>query len=264
MARMRVHVAERHPANLKVPIQLPEQNMVQNSSFPSMVPSTRRIRIIVADPYPVIVHGLRKMIEDDPRFQVVSEASTLLSFRKKLIAERPEVALLDWQMASQDLETTTSLLQCHTRATSIIFLTISENSDRKREMISLGARAFVSKWCSAGRLRTAVSKVCTERARFKAEVAASDVPMRPPNSSVIGTEHRTKHLTQRERQIIPLVCSGMKNKEIALRLGISESTVWHHLTAVFTKLQVGDRLGLVAFAYGHLVFPAPEARWPFS
>ena len=64
-------------------------------------------------------------------------------------------------------------------------------------------------------------------------------------------EQRVQQLTKRERQLIPLVCGGLKNKEIAQQLGIAESTVWHHLTAVFTKLKVEDRLGLAAFAFSH-------------
>ena len=58
----------------------------------------QRTRVLVADPYPVIVHGVRKMLEDDPRFEVIAEASTMPSLQKKLIAERPEVALVDWSM----------------------------------------------------------------------------------------------------------------------------------------------------------------------
>ncbi len=73
----------------------------------------------------------------------------------------------------------------------------------------------------------------------------------PPPSDTDSEPERIKHLTYRERQLLPLVCSGLRNKEIAQRLGISESTVWHHLTAIFTKLKVEDRLALVAFVYRH-------------
>ena len=59
--------------------------------------------------------------------------------------------------------------------------------------------------------------------------------------------------------MLPLVCRGLKNKEIALQLGISESTVWHHLTAVFKKLEVEDRLGLATFVYGQrMVLPETQ------
>jgi two-component system nitrate/nitrite response regulator NarL len=232
----------------------------KNSTHSHVAPA-RRTRILVADPYPVIVHGVRTMVEDDPRFQVVAEASTLPSFRKKLMSGRPEVALLDWALASQDLECTTALLQSDLHSAAIIFLTVSENTKQKQEMLRLGASAFVSKWCSGRRLRSAVWTACTERIPPKTAPAEASLADSCPAPPVAGPEQRIEKLTRREREMLPLVCSGLKNKEIALELGIAESTVWHHLTAVFTKLQVDDRLGLAAFAYSHrLVLPAKQSH----
>ncbi len=219
-------------------------------SFPS--PLSRRTRVIVADPYPVIVHGVRTMVEDDPRFQVVAGARSMQSFQKKVITERPEVGLVDWAMASQDLATTTSLLNFGLHSTSIIFLTVSENSPEKQEMLRLGARAFLSKWTSARKLRTAVLKATDGPPPLKNSAGgalANGLPIPTPAST--DAEQRITRLTRRECQLLPLVCGGLKNKEIALQLGVSESTVWHHLTAIFTKLQVEDRLGLATFAYCH-------------
>jgi DNA-binding NarL/FixJ family response regulator len=209
----------------------------------------------------VIVQGVRKILDDDSRFQVVAEASTFPSFRKKLLAVRPDVVLLDWHLASQDLEVTTALLQAELHGASMIFLTVSGNSPEKRKMLRMGARAFVSKWCSAGKLRSEVSRFCNGAASLetvRAEVLAASSC---PGSFVANPGERMKQLTHRERQLVPLVCSGLKNREIAVRLGISQSTVWHHLTAVFTKLQVEDRLGLAAFVYGHRLLSAgPQSR----
>lgn len=223
----------------------------------SLAPLPRRTRVIVADPYPVIVHGVRKMVEDDPRLQVVAEASNMLAFRKKLIAQDPEVALVDWSMAYQDLSVTMELLQSDRHSTSMIFLTVSENSEEKREMVRLGARGFLSKWTSARKLQKAVFKACNRRSPIEAPGAASWGADHILSTSGPDSEpQRIKRLTHRERQLLPLVCGGLKNKEIALRLGIAETTVWHHLTAIFTKLQVDDRLGLAAFVYRHhLVLP---------
>ncbi len=168
------------------------------------------------------------MVEDDPRFQVVAEASTLSSFRKKLTSGRPEVALLDCAMASQDLEFTTALLQSDLHSASIVFLTVSESTKQKQEMLPWGASALVSKWCSSPKLRSAVWRACTERrppdtAPAKPSLADSSAPF------VVGPQQRIEKLTHRERELLSLVCSGLKNKEIALWLGIAESTVWHHL-----------------------------------
>jgi DNA-binding NarL/FixJ family response regulator len=222
--------------------------MGQKQAVLALVDASRRTRVLLADPYPVIVHGLRKMLEDDLRFEVVAEAYTLASCHKKLIAQRPQVAFLDWSMACKNLELSTALLQSVRGTTGIIFLTVSENSQQKREMLRLGARAFLSKWCSAAKLRTAASRACKGLPISAAETSAPDSKFALPAADA---EQLLKQLTDRERQLIPLVCSGLKNKEIAQQLGIAESTVWHHLTAVFTKLKVEDRLGLAAFAFSH-------------
>jgi DNA-binding NarL/FixJ family response regulator len=107
------------------------------------------------------LYGLRKVVEDDPRFQVVAEASTMPSFWQKVIAEGPEVGLVDWSMASQDLAATAELLQSDLHTTSMIFLTVSENSQEmqeKQEMLRLGASGFLSKRSSARKLQKAVFK----------------------------------------------------------------------------------------------------------
>jgi two-component system, NarL family, nitrate/nitrite response regulator NarL len=231
--------------------------MSLNSSTLLGVPSARRTRVIVADPYPVIVHGVRKMLEDDPRLQVVAEASTMPSFRKKVIAEAAEVALVDWSMASQDLAATTELLQSDLHSTSMIFLTVSENSQAKREMVKLGAHGFLSKWTSARKLQKAVFKADERRLALASSAAEAGLAGSLSMPSSIESEpHRIQRLTQRELQLLPLVCSGLKNKEIALQLGVAETTVWHHLTAIFTKLQVNDRLGVATFVYRHHLVPS--------
>jgi two-component system nitrate/nitrite response regulator NarL len=222
--------------------------MGQKQAVLALVDASRRTRVLVADPYPVIVHGLRKMLEDDLRFEVVAEAFTVASCHKKIIAQRPQVAFLDWSMASRNLELSRALLQSVRFTTGIIFLTVSENSQEKREMLRLGARPFLSKWCSASKLRMSALKACKDVPALAPETSASDHKFALPDA---GAEQRIRQLTERERQLIPLVCSGLKNKEIAQQLGIAESTVWHHLTAVFTKLKVDDRLGLAAFAFSH-------------
>jgi DNA-binding NarL/FixJ family response regulator len=207
--------------------------------------------VIVADPYPIIVRGVRAFLEDDPHIQVVAEASTLACLIKRVTAMRPDIALVDWFMASQDLATTAGLLRSEQLKTSIIFMTVPEYSPQRRSTVEFGAAAFVSKWSSAQKLRSAVLKACTAAASPEDSMVAADRHDRVPRLVRVDAEQRLKRLTYKERRLLPLVCGGLRNKEIARRLGIAESTLWHHLTSVFDKLGVKDRLELAAFAYRH-------------
>jgi DNA-binding NarL/FixJ family response regulator len=219
-----------------------------SNSDGSMGFSGRRAGVIVADPYPIILLGIRKIVEDDPRLEFVAEASTLGALREKVKDETPDVALVDWSMASQDLAATAALLRSDS-ATSVVFLTVSESTQQRQEILRLGARGVLSKYASASQLQSALWEACNGHLPLDISVAASPA---------IGSypKHPIRQLTRREKQLIPLVCRGLRNKEIAQQLGIAESTVWHHLTSVFTKLGVDDRLGLAAFAYKHgLVVP---------
>jgi DNA-binding NarL/FixJ family response regulator len=72
------------------------------------------------------------------------------------------------------------------------------------------------------------------------------------------TARKIDQLTKREREIIALVAEGLKNKEIAARLFISSATVRHHLSAIFAKLEVADRLKLIVFAFQHGLAELPQ------
>lgn len=230
------------------------------NSVSLLAPAAPRVRVIVADPYPVILCGLHKMIEDDSRFQVVAAVSTMTRFVMVLREERPDIVLLDSHMVSQHPEAL-PLLRSKLHRASIILLTGSEIPEEMRDRDKLGQQPILSKWCTAEALRQALSRAVPVDPASKAG-GLNTVSAAHAAATLEDPAHRMATLTKREKQLLPLVCSGMKNKEIAHRLGISESTVWHHLTSVFTKLEVEDRLGLVAFAYRNQLIQAQEALLP--
>ncbi|HWP41952.1 MAG TPA: response regulator transcription factor, partial [Blastocatellia bacterium] len=85
-------------------------------------------------------------------------------------------------------------------------------------------------------------------------VRASKPKEADPESSKIAS------LTEREREVVALVGEGLKNKQIADRLFISETTVRHHLTSIFDKLGVSDRVELLIYAYRHGLADPPAGR----
>jgi DNA-binding NarL/FixJ family response regulator len=229
----------------------------RSASTVSNAPSARRVRVVVADPFPIVLLGVRTILEDHPHLQIVGELSTMQSLLETVIAEVPDIAVVDWSMASQDLNVTTVLFRSDLSRTSLVFLTSSEDAGDKRKMIRLGVRDLVSKRASPGELQTAVWNAWNRSIPSGASASKTWSTAGRPGPGWADPQGPRRQLTRRERQLIPLVCRGMRNKEIAQHLGIAESTVWHHLTAVFTKLEVDDRMGLAALAYRQgLLVPA--------
>jgi len=138
--------------------------MRQHSEAIGLVPGARQIRILLADPYPLILLGLQKMIQHEARFHVVGHALSLRSFRKKMIVERPEVALVDSSMAFQDIESIIRLLRSHRCKLTVVFLTASEVSPVQRAKLGLVHYEFIDKRCTALELRTAVWRAYKELA----------------------------------------------------------------------------------------------------
>lgn len=96
----------------------------------------------------------------------------------------------------------------------------------------------------------------------RADATGGNAAQHPTRCTVGGSPHpearKIAKLTRREREIITLVGEGLKNAEIAERLFISRTTVRHHLSSVFTKLDIPDRLKLIVYAYRHRLARLPE------
>ena len=75
-----------------------------------------------------------------------------------------------------------------------------------------------------------------------------------------GHRARIDSLTRREREVVRLVAEGLKNKQIADRLAVADVTVRHHLTSIFAKLDVADRLSLLVFAFKNGLVQSPDNR----
>ena len=98
------------------------------------------------------------------------------------------------------------------------------------------------------------------RAADSGAAAAPHSPLRERENAVHPEARKIARLTKREREVVTLVGEGLKNAEIARRLFISTATVRHHLSSVFTKLDVPDRLKLIVYAYRHGLVEIPDEK----
>lgn len=212
------------------------------------------VRIMIVDDHTIVRAGLRLLIESRPGFKVVGEAGNGAQARELAESGQPDIIVLDLDLGSENgLEFLPDLLALAGKA-RVLILTGMLNPDLHRRAIRLGAMGIILKEKAADVLLEAIDQVSMGEIWFDRLMAS--VLMAELRHSQSGKENpeeaKITSLTVREREIIELICTGMKNRQIGDFLSISEATVRNHLTSILSKLGVSDRfeLALYAFRYG--------------
>jgi two-component system nitrate/nitrite response regulator NarL len=223
-------------------------------------PSINRIRVLLIDDHVVMRTGLRLVIESQPGLLVVGEARNRAEALQIAEREQPDIILLDLDLGDESgLAFLPDLLDTAPGA-RVIVLTGIDDVQEYRRAVRLGALGLVLKEQALGVLVQAIEKVHAGEAWLDSALVASILAEAARERSRAADPEADKiaTLTTREREVIVLVCEGLKNKQIAARLFISETTVGHHLTSIFSKLGVATRLELVTYAYRHGLAQPPH------
>jgi two-component system, NarL family, nitrate/nitrite response regulator NarL len=224
--------------------------------------ATKPIRVLLVDDHAVVRSGLRVLIDSRPRLEVAGEAATPTEALAIAAREQPDIILLDLDMAGDNgLDLLPKLLGA-SKETRIIILTGVRDPEAHYRAMRLGASGLVLKEKAAEIVIKAIEKVYDGELWFDRSMMGSVIAemardngthkKSDPEAAKIAT------LTEREREVISLIGEGLKNKQIASRLYISETTVRHHLTSIFDKLGTSDRLELVIYAYRHGLAKSPR------
>ena len=221
----------------------------------------RPIRILMIDDHAVLRAGLRMIIESRMGMVVVGEAENRRESLAAIAQEPPDIILLDLDLGDENgLDLLPELLTA-VRDARIILLTGIRDAEVQRRAILLGAMGLVSKQKAADTVIRAIEKVYAGEVWLDRAMIASILNDRV-NPNVAPDQNtetlRIAKLTEREREVIRLIGEGIKNRQIAERMYISEATVRHHLTSVFAKLGVEDRFELVIYAFQHGLAKLPQ------
>jgi two-component system, NarL family, nitrate/nitrite response regulator NarL len=212
------------------------------------------IRILLIEDHEMVRTALRMFLEGGPKLRVVGEAANQSDALAVAAREQPDVILLDLNLdGSSGLALLPELLATVSSARVLLLTGVSDPA-LLRQAVNLGARGLVLKGQNIDMLLQAIEKVHLGEVWLDPSLIATVLSDRPRTQG--GTQSNpeavtTATLSPRERQVITLVGEGLRNKEIARRLCISESTVRHHLSSIFSKLGVAERLELVIYAYRH-------------
>jgi two-component system nitrate/nitrite response regulator NarL len=225
-----------------------------------MEPAPVKIRILIVDDQLVVREGLRMLIENHPGTRVVAMARTR-SEALDIIAREPlDLIILDLELGGHSaLSFIPQLRETATNA-RLLVLTGSRDSETHQKAAQLGAMGVVLKEDAADLLLKAIEKVYKGEAWLDRltvgnllwQLSSQDKDSLDPQTKKISS------LTERERDVIALIAEGLKNRQIAERLFISPTTVTHHLSSVYSKLGVSDRLELVIYAFANKLAKIPE------
>ena len=219
------------------------------------------IRVLIADDHPVVRVGLRNMLQVDPLIEVVGEARDGVEALELAKSLRPDVMLLDLAMpnvAGMDALREMTAGGLHTRT---VVLTGLIDKRQVLEALQLGARGVVLKDAIVEHLTSCIRAVMDGQYWLEGRPVQNLVQVLRELAVQTATPPRkTFGLTARELEVVNLITEGCTNKDIAKQFGISEETVKRHLTNIFNKLGVGNRLELALFALNHSLMAETEAK----
>jgi DNA-binding NarL/FixJ family response regulator len=207
------------------------------------------ITLILADDHPVVLEGLAQLFGLEPDFRVVARCTNGDDAVAAVRHHQPDVLVLDVRMPGKDGLVIVRELRDAALSTRVVLLTAALSETGLVEAVRLGVWGIVFKEMAPQVLVNCVREVhAGERWLGNRSVvrALERVVQREASVQQFATQ-----VTPRELEIIRMIATGLRNKEIAAQLGITEGTVKIHLHNIYEKLEVDGRLALVLHAQRH-------------
>jgi two-component system, NarL family, nitrate/nitrite response regulator NarL len=211
------------------------------------------IRIVIADDHPIFRRGLRHLLEAEPGFAIVGEASDGEEAIRLARSVQPDVLLLDVAMPGvSGMDALAELAGAPPPCFRTILLTASIEKAEIVKALQLGAAGVVLKSSATELLLKSIRSVMAGQHWIGRESVSDLVQALRTYVDTPGKTARERFgLTARELEVTSQVVSGLSNKEIAKKFSLSEDTVKHHLTNIFDKVGASNRLELALFAVHH-------------
>ena len=203
-------------------------------------------RILIADDHDVVRTGVRHIIEDQPGWRVVAEATNGKDAVAQAIATKPDVAILDYRLPLLDGIEATRQIRRRVPTVEVLIFTMHDDESLLHEALSAGARSYVQKSDAGQHLISAVQSLAEHKPYFTDR--ASQVLLK----NFLTEADKVKHiLTGREQVVVQLVAEGHSNKEAAAVLNVSIKTVETHRSTIMRKLDLTSSAALVRYAVRH-------------
>jgi DNA-binding NarL/FixJ family response regulator len=202
------------------------------------------IRVVIVDDHRLVRAGLITLLDAVEDIEVVGEAADGEEGVSVASSAQADVVLMDLSMPVLDGVAATRQLLAQAPKTRVLALTSFSDRQRVADVIAAGATGYLLKDCAPDELVAAIRSSAAGHSPFDPRVAGALLPT--------STRSPAENLSSRELEVLRLAARGLANKQIARKLGISESTVKVHLGSVFRRIGVTDRTSAALWARQNL------------
>ena len=207
----------------------------------------RRITVLLADDHAMFRQGIREMLSTDEEIEVVGEAE---NGREAVALARelgPDVVILDVEMPVMGAKQTMERMLENSPPPRVVIVTMYDDPRLVRELIGLGAVAYLVKSATIEELHTAVHTAANSPVGPEKDI----IIVAPPKA--FGNLAEADGLSERELEVLLMVARGMSNHQIAVSLHLSEATIKRHLANIYPRIGVSSR--------GEAVSKALSKKW---
>lgn len=202
------------------------------------------IRLAITDDHALIREGLIRIISYEKDLEIVIESDSGEDLIKKLEKVTPEIILLDINMDKLDGVETLKIVKKRWPQIKIVILTVEKQKRKIKEVLKLGADGYVLKESAGEEITSAIRNVVAG-GKYIDKSLMQTMFM----EAMVGKKgSELDELSDRELNVLIMLSQGMKNKEIADNLYLSEKTVKNYVTSIFRKINVEDRVHAAIYA----------------
>ncbi len=209
------------------------------------------IRVLLVDDHNLFRSGIKLLLQRNPDFEVVGEASDGLEGVKRAKELKPDIVLLDMHMPGLNGREAVQLIYQDQPSSHIVMLTVSEDEDDLAYCLQAGAAGFLLKNIDADYLLDSLKKIMQGESVISAEMTAKLIAQLRKGPAPPPAPTEADKLTPKEREVLAQLAVGMSNKEIARKLDVAESTVKIHLQSILRKLSLANRVQAAIYAVEH-------------
>lgn len=206
------------------------------------------MNILIADDHELIREGIRQSLQDLNPDAVIFEAEDEQQVQTVLQSEHIDVLLLDLVLPNGKSFKLLESAIINYPEMKVAMLTASEDINDVRRCMDYGASAFITKTSGKSNLINALRLVIAGGVYISPELVVKINQSQADGADIGGDKKKIESLTNRQTEVLELVCKGSSNKEIANLLGLSDNTVKIHVTAILKALDVSNRTQAVLFA----------------